>query len=520
MYVSKMATPERAEGMEDVACEGAVGGENIPEADENEVLDRVVNRVKIKGGLDINQLRRDGTIFEIDEEAVAATNEEYKEEFAEAQRTSYGPSAAGKSSFLRDLGYDGLGGYGLGLQEDENDSDPDLDGQEPFNSLAKKMEDLTPDGGVKKRIKRAGGGEPVMEGAEVHIHYNGYLEHNDEPFDSTRLRNKKQVVQLGRGQLIPGLELGVKSMKKNEIACFLINHDYAYGEMGCPPRVPPKSMVFFEVELMHFHDEEKIAEFDCLPPEEMAKYSRVYPAAEERWKEGKAQYSAGRLKAALTTFRIAATDLEKCNLESEEEEKNQQTLLFTLFKNLAVVAMKLKDYHKTIKYGTKALSCPKTVMTANDRAKCNYLCGKANRIIGELKMSQMYLEKAFKFKPNDKQIQEELDQLDDAIERHKVEERMMAQRMILPKEEQRPLPDPELCPWLRDPQTMKIFLKQLETYFEDETNIVFRVPKDRINSNKDILMWEEAANRLDLVVMETPTENNRKMRIRRPEPEQ
>ena len=66
------------------------------------------------------------------------------------------------------------------------------------------MEDLTPDGGVKKRIKRAGGGEPVMEGAEVHIHYNGYLEHNDEPFDSTRLRNKKQVVQLGRGQLIPG----------------------------------------------------------------------------------------------------------------------------------------------------------------------------------------------------------------------------------------------------------------------------------------------------------------------------
>ena len=135
-------------------------------------------------------------------------------------------------------------------------------------------------------------------------------------------------------------------MKKNEIACFLINHDYAYGEMGCPPRVPPKSMVFFEVELMHFHDEEKvicawevpcgvswsnvvsyfllvfsaiirdstkiwitpqIAEFDCLPPEEMAKYSRVYPAAEERWKEGKAQYSAGRLKAALTTFRIAAT---------------------------------------------------------------------------------------------------------------------------------------------------------------------------------------------------------------------
>ena len=66
------------------------------------------------------------------------------------------------------------------------------------------MTNLTEDGGVKKRVKRVGGGESVMDGAEVHIHYNGYLEHSDEPFDSTRLRNKKQIIQLGKGQLIPG----------------------------------------------------------------------------------------------------------------------------------------------------------------------------------------------------------------------------------------------------------------------------------------------------------------------------
>ena len=58
----------------------------------------------------------------------------------------------------------------------------------------------------------------------------------------------------------------------------------------------------------------------------------------------------------------------------------------------------------------------------------------------EISLFTHSFQRAFKFKPNDKQIQEELDQLDDAIERHKVEERMMAQRMILPKEEQRPLP--------------------------------------------------------------------------------
>ena len=55
-----------------------------------------------------------------------------------------------------------------------------------------------------------------------------------------------------------GREIGIKSMKRGEVAHFLIAYDYAYGEMGCPPRVPPKSMVFFEVELIHFHDEAKV----------------------------------------------------------------------------------------------------------------------------------------------------------------------------------------------------------------------------------------------------------------------
>ena len=74
----------------------------------------------------------------------------------------------------------------------------------PFQTLATKMENLTEDGGVKKRMKKPGGGEAVMDGALVHIHYNGYLEHHDEHFDSTRLRNKKTVVQLDKGHLIPG----------------------------------------------------------------------------------------------------------------------------------------------------------------------------------------------------------------------------------------------------------------------------------------------------------------------------
>ena len=90
---------------------------------------------------------------------------------------------------------------------------------------------------------------------------------------------------------------------------------------------------------------------------------------------------------------MITSDLEACHMETEEEQKNQQTLVFTLLKNIGVVAMKLKLYHKTIKHIDKALKCQRSVMTQNDRVKCFYLIGKANRLIGELKMSQFYLEK-------------------------------------------------------------------------------------------------------------------------------
>ena len=36
------------------------------------------------------------------------------------------------------------------------------------------------------------------------VHYNGYLEYSDEPFDSSRLRNKMQQFRLGSGEVIPG----------------------------------------------------------------------------------------------------------------------------------------------------------------------------------------------------------------------------------------------------------------------------------------------------------------------------
>ncbi len=75
------------------------------------------------------------------------------------------------------------------------------------------------------------------------MHYSLYLEGQDEPYDSTILRNRAERHRLGQGGLLPGIEVAVKSMLKKEEAEFLIEYEYAFGKLGCPPRVPPEAQV-------------------------------------------------------------------------------------------------------------------------------------------------------------------------------------------------------------------------------------------------------------------------------------
>lgn len=72
--------------------------------------------------------------------------------------------------------------------------------------MAMGMQDLTEGTGrVLKRVLRPGVGGVVPEGAMVRVHYNGYLEYSDEPYDSSRLRNRQQQFRLGKGRSCEGL---------------------------------------------------------------------------------------------------------------------------------------------------------------------------------------------------------------------------------------------------------------------------------------------------------------------------
>jgi len=199
--------------------------------------------------------QRDGVIFEpeIDEEALQRKEEERTYFGAEDARLFEERMAA------------------LAVTEGEGDDDEEED--EDFANKAKKMINVTEDGKIKKKLLSAGimsDGLPPVRGT-VTIHYSFYFEGQDEPFDSSVLRGRPERFRLDDGRMIPGVEVAVKSMYNREKALFLIHSDYAFGPLGCPPRVPGNAPMLAKIELRDFSQEAEAEALLALEPEERNK---------------------------------------------------------------------------------------------------------------------------------------------------------------------------------------------------------------------------------------------------------
>jgi len=109
--------------------------------------------------------------------------------------------------------------------------------------------DLTPDGGLQKKIITEGTGPEAKPGKKVTVHYTGTFEDGNE-FDSSVRRKQPFKFDLGAGQVIKGWDLGVASMKQGEKAMFRIESNYAYGSRGAGGVIPPNATLFFEVEFI------------------------------------------------------------------------------------------------------------------------------------------------------------------------------------------------------------------------------------------------------------------------------
>jgi FK506-binding protein 1 len=104
--------------------------------------------------------------------------------------------------------------------------------------------------GVTKDVKTPGDGKTFPKpGDQVTAHYVGTLT-DGSPFDSSRDRGQPFVFTIGRGQVIKAWDEGIATMSLGERATLTATADYAYGQRGFPPVIPPNATLIFDVELL------------------------------------------------------------------------------------------------------------------------------------------------------------------------------------------------------------------------------------------------------------------------------
>lgn len=100
---------------------------------------------------------------------------------------------------------------------------------------------------VIEDLKIGTGAEATIE-STVSVRYHGLLK-DGSVLDSTRKQNN-QPYTLPVRRFVQGWQVGIPGMKVGGIRRLSIPYQFAYGDKGQPPQVPPKADLTFTVELV------------------------------------------------------------------------------------------------------------------------------------------------------------------------------------------------------------------------------------------------------------------------------
>ena len=108
---------------------------------------------------------------------------------------------------------------------------------------------VTTASGLKYIDQVVGTGAAPVTGKQVKVHYTGTLE-NGYKFDSSVDRGAPFVFVIGVGQVIPGWDQGVMTMKVGGKRKLIIPGNLGYGARGSGNDIPPNATLLFDVELL------------------------------------------------------------------------------------------------------------------------------------------------------------------------------------------------------------------------------------------------------------------------------
>jgi len=364
--------------------------------------------------------------------------------------------------------------------------------------LAKKVIDLTGDGGVKKRLIAAGleADGHVPEKGSVTIHYSLTIEGQDEPFDSTYLRGKCERHRLDDNRLIPGLSIAVRSMKNHEKSEFIIGPEYAFGAMGCPPRVPASSMILARIELLNFAEEGEAEAMLSMPSDERNKtykFEDVLKVVQKEHRTGNSYFGKDEYKSAAKCYERACKLLDELELANDEEEQKQTHLLLKFYNNRGLCYTRINWPKKACLVLQDALKIDET------NAKANYRLGVAKRMLCHYDAARKYLMKALQVKPGNAEIGAELSAVDLLIKKERDDQKMMCARMFNNKSQSNNEKLPSSNGSKLEDEDYAEIVEQLEEFQMDKKQKELVLPSGFDPSI--IRMIEDIASRKDLSVV-------------------
>ncbi|NXI95481.1 FKBP6 isomerase, partial [Psophia crepitans] len=297
----------------------------------------------------------------------------------------------------------------------------------PFQRLLRRpgVRDLTGDGGVCKQELRPGAGQAMPPDASVAVKYSGYLEYRDEPFCTNCCGASPGLMKLGKDVTLGGLEIGLLTMKKGEMARFIFAPDYAYGRLGCPPLIPPNATVMFEVEVLDFLDSNESDEFFELPAEQQNTFplEKVLKVADTERRLGNYLYCQHHFESAKDRYKRAFSILGRSPSSEEEQRQINASKLLVLL-NLSLTYLKLEHPVRALAYGKKALEIDQR------NAKALFRCGQACLHMREYEKARDFLLRAQHVQPFNRDINNELKKLASCYKDYMEKEKEMCCRMF------------------------------------------------------------------------------------------
>ncbi|KFB43340.1 AGAP011458-PA-like protein [Anopheles sinensis] len=324
--------------------------------------------------------------------------------------------------------------YGSATEDDDDYRQMISPWDGSFDELRGQMERVSEH--IYKRIKSKGKGEPFPEvgSFRVTVHYNAFEEYEKKPFDSTTLRSAPHQFLLGDVSMLPGVDAAVRTMLEGEESEFVISYQLLYGELGCMPRIRPKSDCLYLIRLVRKEDVGDGDALTKLEDKDRHSYGKVKEKVAQLRTYAKDCVGRKLLSKAIVKYTEAVEALHLCQLDSAEEEDELRNTMIALYTNLALLYNR-KDQAKD---ALRMVNDLRRFCDVTQNAKALYQEGKALHKLGEYSNARKCLKRALELEPNDKNIQAALKELEATVVKHRrVEKTLWSRALGLPGPEQK-----------------------------------------------------------------------------------